>query len=186
MPDSRTCSECQTPMVPWTEDEPVFHEGVILDTAPLAGFECPCCRKFEPTEEGRAAYRVAADAVRAEAFSGPPPHYVVRYEQDENGVWVATVPAVDGCFTQGPTFAEARARIREALSLFIDDADTATLIEEMADPEGPSVESLAEIPELPPGTKWVRNPYLDRIAKEGIQLPVEAVIQEDGEPWKKD
>ena len=47
--------------------------------------------------------------------------YKVTYERDETGWWVATVPAVPGCITQGKNLAQARRRIREALSLLIGD-----------------------------------------------------------------
>jgi len=53
--------------------------------------------------------------------------YTVRYERDVEGWWVATVPRVRGCHTQGRTLDEARRRIREALALFIDDANTVLL-----------------------------------------------------------
>jgi predicted RNase H-like HicB family nuclease len=48
--------------------------------------------------------------------------YTVRYERDSSGWWIVTIPAVQGCRTQGRSIAEARKRIREALALFIDDA----------------------------------------------------------------
>ena len=57
--------------------------------------------------------------------------YTVTYERGENGWWVATVPSVPGCHTQGRTIAEARRRIREALSLWVDDADEARLIDDV-------------------------------------------------------
>lgn len=53
--------------------------------------------------------------------------YTVDYERDEDGWWVASVREVPGCHTQGHSHPEARARIREALGLFVDDAATATL-----------------------------------------------------------
>ena len=53
--------------------------------------------------------------------------YTVRYERDHERWWVASVPAVKGCHTQGRTIEEARRRIREALDLFVADADTAEL-----------------------------------------------------------
>lgn len=53
--------------------------------------------------------------------------YTVRYEPDREGWWVATVPRIRGCHTQGRTLDEARRRIREALALFIDDAGSVTL-----------------------------------------------------------
>jgi predicted RNase H-like HicB family nuclease len=45
--------------------------------------------------------------------------YKVRYELDASGWWVATIPAVPGCHTQGKTIEQAEARIREALALFV-------------------------------------------------------------------
>jgi len=45
--------------------------------------------------------------------------YRVKYEQDETGLWVASVAEVAGCHTQGRTVAAARRRIREALPLFV-------------------------------------------------------------------
>lgn len=47
--------------------------------------------------------------------------YTVTYERDENGLWVAEIASVPGCFTQGRTIEQARERIREALGLFIGD-----------------------------------------------------------------
>lgn len=53
--------------------------------------------------------------------------YRVVYRRDPEGWWVATVPRVRGCHTQGRTLNEARTRIREALTLFVEDADKAAL-----------------------------------------------------------
>ena len=55
--------------------------------------------------------------------------YHVAYERDASGWWVATVRRVRGCHTQGRTVDEARRRIREALSLFVDDAASAELVD---------------------------------------------------------
>lgn len=60
--------------------------------------------------------------------------YTVRYEKDETGWWMATVKEVRGCHTQGRTIDQARRRIREALDLFVDDADEAELIDDVALP----------------------------------------------------
>ena len=60
--------------------------------------------------------------------------YTVRYERDDTNWWVATVKEVRGCHTQGRTIDQARRRIREALGLFVDDADAAELIDEIALP----------------------------------------------------
>ena len=53
--------------------------------------------------------------------------YEVVYERDEKGLWVAHVEGVPGCHTQGRTIAQARERIREALSLFDEQAGKARL-----------------------------------------------------------
>jgi len=43
----------------------------------------------------------------------------VHYELDETGWWLATIPTVPGCHTQGRTIEQAENRIREALALFV-------------------------------------------------------------------
>lgn len=57
--------------------------------------------------------------------------YHVTYQRDETGWWVASVREVRGCHTQGRTVDEARRRIREALALFVDDADSVPLVDEV-------------------------------------------------------
>ena len=46
--------------------------------------------------------------------------YRVLIEQDEDGVYVATVPALPGCVTQGRTMAEAKANAGEAIASYLD------------------------------------------------------------------
>ncbi len=53
--------------------------------------------------------------------------YRVQVERDESGAWNARVPDVPGCHTYGRTLQQLRGRIREALGLWIADADTADL-----------------------------------------------------------
>jgi predicted RNase H-like HicB family nuclease len=62
--------------------------------------------------------------------------YTVRYERDEDGLWVASVRGVKGVHTQGRSIAEARRRIREALSLAIgdDEAEAAELVDDVVMP----------------------------------------------------
>ncbi len=55
--------------------------------------------------------------------------YRVRYEKDEAGYWVATVQGVPGCHTQARSLETARDRVREALSVCVDDADGAMLVD---------------------------------------------------------
>jgi len=62
--------------------------------------------------------------------------YTVRYERDERGWWLAEVVSVPGCHTQGRSIVQARERIREALGLFVDNADKAKLIDDIQLPEG--------------------------------------------------
>ena len=57
--------------------------------------------------------------------------YRVTYERDELGWWVATVRGVRGCHTQGRTVDEARRRIREALELFVDNARTVPIVDDV-------------------------------------------------------
>jgi predicted RNase H-like HicB family nuclease len=57
--------------------------------------------------------------------------YRVAYERDQSGWWLATVRGVRGCHTQGRTVDEARRRIREALELFVDDARTASIVDDV-------------------------------------------------------
>jgi len=57
--------------------------------------------------------------------------YRVVYELDESGHWIVTVPRVKGCHTYGRSLSEARARVREALGLFVDDAARARLADEI-------------------------------------------------------
>lgn len=52
--------------------------------------------------------------------------YHVDYRRD-GAFWIATVRGMRGCHTQGPTLKAARTRIREALSLFVDNVKKAEL-----------------------------------------------------------
>lgn len=45
--------------------------------------------------------------------------YRVYLEQDEDGVFVASCPALPGCISQGATRAEATANIREAIEGYL-------------------------------------------------------------------
>jgi len=47
--------------------------------------------------------------------------YTVILEQDPDGGFVAIVPALPGCVSQGKTRAEVMANIREAAELYIED-----------------------------------------------------------------
>ena len=57
--------------------------------------------------------------------------YRVMIEREESGAWIAHVRGVRGCHTYGRTLDQVRRRIREALSLWVADGDTAELVEEI-------------------------------------------------------
>lgn len=57
--------------------------------------------------------------------------YRVVIEPDESGAWIAHVRGIRGCHTYGQTLAQVRVRIREALGLWTDDAESAELLEEI-------------------------------------------------------
>lgn len=46
--------------------------------------------------------------------------YRVLIEQDENGVFVAEVPALPGCISQGYTRKEALGNIQEAITAYLE------------------------------------------------------------------
>jgi predicted RNase H-like HicB family nuclease len=47
--------------------------------------------------------------------------YTVVLEQEPDGGYVASVPALPGCVSQGDSRDEALANIREAIELYLDD-----------------------------------------------------------------
>ena len=49
--------------------------------------------------------------------------YRVLIEQDEDGVFVAEVPSLPGCISQGATRQEALSGIREAMTLDLESLD---------------------------------------------------------------
>jgi predicted RNase H-like HicB family nuclease len=51
--------------------------------------------------------------------------YQVDITRDETGAWIAAVQDVPGAHTYGRSLRQARNRIREVLSLWVDDADDA-------------------------------------------------------------
>ena len=51
--------------------------------------------------------------------------YTVILEQESDGGYVVTVPALPGCVTQGDSREEALRNIREAIELYIEDCRAA-------------------------------------------------------------
>lgn len=46
--------------------------------------------------------------------------FKVLIEQDEDGIYVASVPELPGCYTQGKTLEQVRERIREVIELVLE------------------------------------------------------------------
>ncbi len=46
--------------------------------------------------------------------------YTVVFEQDEEGIYLVSVPALKGCHTFGKTFEEAEANAREAILCYLE------------------------------------------------------------------
>jgi antitoxin HicB len=67
--------------------------------------------------------------------------YRVYLEHDEDGVFVATCPALPGCVSQGRTRPEAMANIREAVEGYLKS------LKKHGDPVPPSI--LEEVIEVP-------------------------------------
>lgn len=49
-------------------------------------------------------------------------NFKVVIEQDEDGVFVASVPSIPGCHTQGQTYEEALKNAREAIGVCLEEA----------------------------------------------------------------
>lgn len=60
--------------------------------------------------------------------------YRVYFEQDEDGMFIATCPSLPGCISQGRTRSEAHENIREAISLYLES------LRQHGDPVPPGIE----------------------------------------------
>jgi|FLYN01.1.fsa_nt_gi predicted RNase H-like HicB family nuclease len=71
--------------------------------------------------------------------------YAIVY-QDEEGNWIAEVPSLPGCVTQGDTREEVIANIREAIMLYLEDLDEEhqELYREYINPELVAIELIVE------------------------------------------
>ena len=47
-------------------------------------------------------------------------NFTVLIEQDEDGIYVAKVPDIQGCYTQGKTVEEAVERVKEAIQVCLE------------------------------------------------------------------
>ncbi|MCK5723814.1 MAG: type II toxin-antitoxin system HicB family antitoxin [Gammaproteobacteria bacterium] len=46
--------------------------------------------------------------------------YTIVIEQDEDGIYVASVPELEGCHTQAKTLDELKERVEEAIELYLE------------------------------------------------------------------
>lgn len=51
----------------------------------------------------------------------PTHHFQVIIEQDEGGIFVAEVPGIRACYTQGKTFEEAIENIKDVLAMCLEE-----------------------------------------------------------------
>jgi predicted RNase H-like HicB family nuclease len=70
--------------------------------------------------------------------------YAIVY-RDEDGAWIAEVPSLPGCVTQGGSREEAIANIHDAIELYLDGLDEAhkALYQEYIEPELVQIEMVA-------------------------------------------
>jgi predicted RNase H-like HicB family nuclease len=68
--------------------------------------------------------------------------YRVLIEEDEDGMFIAEVPALPGCVTQGATRAQALANCREAIAAYLES------LQKHGEPVPPSIsEEVVEVPD---------------------------------------
>jgi predicted RNase H-like HicB family nuclease len=48
-------------------------------------------------------------------------NFQIVVEQDEDGIYVASVPALPGCYTQGNTFEEALTNIKDVIEMVLEE-----------------------------------------------------------------
>ena len=73
--------------------------------------------------------------------------YTVVLEEEADGGYVVSVPALPGCVSEGDTRAEALANIREAIALYIDDCrEAGDPISTEAGKEFVEVEAIQPVP----------------------------------------
>jgi predicted RNase H-like HicB family nuclease len=46
--------------------------------------------------------------------------FTVLVEQDEDGMYIATVPDISGCYTQGKTLEQVMGRVKEAIQVCLE------------------------------------------------------------------
>ena len=70
-------------------------------------------------------------AQETEGTMNMPKKYTAIYQYGDDGWWTVSIKEVRGVHTQGRSIAQARTRVREALGLFVDGAETAELVDDI-------------------------------------------------------
>lgn len=77
-------------------------------------------------------------------------NFKIILEQDEDGYFVASVPAVPGCYSQGQTYEEALKNVKEALVLSLEVAkDKPSYARKIDFPETDKTEKFIGVVDLP-------------------------------------
>lgn len=69
-------------------------------------------------------------------------NYRVIIEQDEGGVFVASVPALQGCYTEGDTFEEVLKNVEDVIKLHVEARKTRGLIPDDSQTEFVGVKNI--------------------------------------------
>lgn len=82
-------------------------------------------------------------------------NFKVLIETDEDGYFVATVPAIPGCHTQGKTYEEAINMVREAIELCLEEAEENEDYRSLIDfPSDKQEESFFGVVNMPVSSKF--------------------------------
>jgi predicted RNase H-like HicB family nuclease len=76
-------------------------------------------------------------------------NFNVIIEQDEDGAFIAKVPAVPGCHSDGDTYEEALENIQEALELCLEEAEANPEYKKKIEYPKPGTHKLMTITEIP-------------------------------------
>lgn len=77
-------------------------------------------------------------------------NFKIIIEQDEDSYFIASVPSVPGCYSQGKTYEEALKNVKEALQLCLDVAkDNSQYLQRIVLPEQTPKEKFIGVIDLP-------------------------------------
>lgn len=97
--------------------------------------------------------------------------YIVTYERGSDGWWVASIPKLKGCHTQGRSIRQARWRIREAIGLFVNNTQDLDLVDDIKLPS----HVVQTVDKLKTHRKFVEAEYAkgQKLAVDAVQLLTE-------------